>query len=92
MSVYGIFSSLMAVNIQVEKHTGESVANLLRRFTKRVKTSGILTRVRGNRYYTRIKSENVRQGEKLRKIARTVEFEKNYKLGKVQTGSATTRR
>lgn len=81
---YAIFSPHMATNIQVEKHTGESTANLLRRFTKRVRSAGILTRMRGIRYYERSKSENVHKFSKLRKLARAAEFEKNYKLGKVE--------
>lgn len=82
----------MATNIQVEKHTGESTANLLRRFTKRVRGSGILTRMRGLRYYERVKSENVNKFSKLRKLARAAEFDKNYKLGKVELPTRGARR
>lgn len=77
----------MAVNIQVDKHSGESTANLLRRFSKRVKSSGMITRMRGIRYYTRDKSENVNHVAKLRKLARTAEFEKLFKLGKAEFGN-----
>ncbi|OGG58962.1 hypothetical protein A3C89_03695 [Candidatus Kaiserbacteria bacterium RIFCSPHIGHO2_02_FULL_50_50] len=76
----------MAVNIQVEKHSGESTANILRRFSKRAKTSGIVQRMRGIRYYVREKSENVNKASKLRKIERAAQFEKDYKLGKVDKG------
>lgn len=78
----------MAVNIQIEKHSGESTANLLRRFSKGTKSSGILQRMRGLRYYARFKSENVNKASKLRKLVRSAEFEKLYKLGKIELGKA----
>lgn len=73
----------MATNVQVEKNQNESSANVIRRFTKRVQNSGIIRRMRGNRYYTREKSANVRKEARLKKLAKKEEYERLYKLGKV---------
>lgn len=74
----------MATNVQVDKNTNESSANVIRRFTKRVQGAGIIPKVRGGRYYTRTKSENVQRTAKLKKIGKRETYEKLVKLGKVQ--------
>ena len=74
----------MAKNIEVEKNQNESTANLMRRFTKRVQGSGIIQRVRKDRYFKRDKSDNVRRSAKLQKLEKTVKYEKLVKLGKIQ--------
>ncbi|MAZ56910.1 hypothetical protein CL653_03900 [bacterium] len=73
----------MPVNVQVEKNNNESSANVIRRFTKRVQNAGIVRRMRGNRYYTRIKSANVRKMSRLKKLDKQVTYERNLKLGKI---------
>ncbi|MBX2866704.1 30S ribosomal protein S21 [Candidatus Kaiserbacteria bacterium] len=74
----------MAHNVQVEKNNQESTANLIRRFTRRVQGAGIIPRMRGNRYYSRTKSENVRKEARLKKLAGKEAYEKLLKLGKIQ--------
>jgi ribosomal protein S21 len=74
----------MASNVQVEKNQNESSANVIRRFTKRMQGAGVIPRVRKLRYYTRIKSENVRQKGRLKKLGKAAAYEKELKLGKVQ--------
>jgi len=74
----------MATNVEVEKNNNESSANIIRRFTKRVQGAGIVPKVRNGRYRTRIKSRNVQRRAKLKKIDKSVEYEKLIKLGKVQ--------
>ena len=76
--------SLMATNVEVEKNNNESSANVIRRFTKRVQGSGIIPRMRKNRYYARTKSENVRKAGRLKKLDKKAEYEKQLKLGKIQ--------
>jgi ribosomal protein S21 len=72
----------MATNVQVEKNTNESSANVIRRFTKRVQGAGIVPKVRGGRYYTRIKSRNVQRTAKLKKLEKRVAMDKLIRLGK----------
>jgi len=74
----------MATNVQVEKNQNESTSNVIRRFTKRVQGAGIIPKVRGGRYYSRIKSRNVQKFARLKKLGRKEEYEKLLKLGKVQ--------
>jgi ribosomal protein S21 len=80
----------MAINVQIDKNNNESSANVIRRFQKRVQNSGIVRRLRDNRYYKRIKSENVRRSARLKKLTKKTAYERLYKLGK--TPEAPTRR
>lgn len=74
----------MATNVEVEKNNNESSANVIRRFTKRVQGAGIVPKVRGGRYYERVKSRNVQRTSKLKKLEKREVYEKLVKLGKVQ--------
>ncbi len=74
----------MAINVQIEKNNNESSANVIRRFTKRVQGSGIIPRMRKNRYFTRLKSENVRKTGRLKKLNKKAIYEEQLKLGKIQ--------
>lgn len=74
----------MAINVQVDKNNNESSANVIRRFTKRVQSAGIVQKVRGSRYYTRLKSRNVDRMAKLKKLDRKLAYEKLLKLGKIK--------
>ena len=73
----------MAINVQVDKNNNESSANVIRRFTKRVQGAGIIPKVRTGRYYTRIKSGNVKRMAKLKKLGKKETYEKLLKLGKI---------
>lgn len=74
----------MATNVEVVKNNNESSANVIRRFTKRVQGAGIIPKVRGGRYFSRIKSRNVQRFAKLKKLGKREVYEKMVKLGKVQ--------
>lgn len=74
----------MAINVQIEKNTNESSANVIRRFTKRVQGAGIIPRIRKSRYYARTKSENVQKTARLKKLNKKVIYEMQLKLGKIQ--------
>lgn len=74
----------MATNVEVEKNNQESTANLIRRFTKRVQGSGIITRMRKNRYHKRTKSPTVNKMAKLKKLEKKEKYEMMLKLGKIQ--------
>ncbi len=74
----------MATNVEVEKNNQESTANLIRRFTKRVQGSGIINRIRKNRYRKRVKSDMVNRVAKLKKLGKKKVYETALKLGKIQ--------
>ncbi len=73
----------MATNAEVTKNEGESVINLIRRFSKRVQGAGVITRIRGNRYYTRSKSKSVQRKGALKRISKRDEIAELIKLGKM---------
>lgn len=73
----------MAVNIEVSKNEGESVINMVRRFSKRVQGAGIINRMRGIRYHSRTKSKYVQKKKTLKSIARREEVMELIKLGKM---------
>ncbi len=74
----------MAINVEVAKNGSESTANLIRRFTKRMQGAGIVQKIRGGRYFKRIKSENVNRKAKLIKLSKQEKYETLLKLGKIQ--------
>jgi len=82
----------MAINVEVEKNSNESSANVIRRFTKRVQGAGIVPKVRGGRYFNRIKSGNVRRTAKLKKLNKAEAYDKLVKLGVVQEHRGRGRR
>lgn len=73
----------MATNVQVEKNNNESTANLIRRFTKRMQGSGIVNRIRKERYFKRTKSRNVGKTARLIKLEKKEKYDTMLKLGKI---------
>ncbi len=73
----------MSVNVEVTKNNNENPVNLIRRFTKRVKGSGILPRMRSSVYHKRPESGFKKKQHTLRSIERRGEIERLKKLGKM---------
>ncbi len=69
--------------VQITKKENESTGSLLRRFTRAVKLSSLLTRARGRRYYEPGKSEFQKKREALRKVEWQKDMERQRKLGKI---------
>lgn len=69
--------------LEIKKDTRETSQNLVRRFSKRVKQSGILLRARKGRFHARNKSRNTRRRSALRREEKKKEYEKLIKLGKI---------
>lgn len=74
----------MTVNAEVQKNEGESAVNLIRRFSKRVQGAQVIPRMRGRRYYARIKSGNVVRKQTLKVLKRREEVQELIKLGKME--------
>lgn len=70
--------------IEVKRVGSESNANLLRRFTKRVQSSGNLRRARDLQFSQRHKSELKKKQEALKRITKRLKIEKLRKLGKIR--------
>ena len=72
----------MAVIIEVTKNGTENSASIIRRFTRRVQESGIVQKVKGNRYAERAKSKLSQKASALKRLSRRKEIERLKKLGK----------
>lgn len=70
------------INIELTKNSNENNLGLLRRFSKRVKSSGITQRVRSIRYNQRDESKYTRKKKTLKSLRRKVEIEEMIKMGK----------
>lgn len=73
----------MAVNAEVTKNDNETAVNLIRRFSKRVQGAGLVQRMRNHRYYSRVKSREVRRKQTLKVIKRREDVQELIKLGKM---------
>lgn len=67
--------------IEVRKREGESAANTLFNFTKRVKRSGILKEVRARKFHDRPVSRIKRRQSAIHREAKRAEVERMKKLG-----------
>ncbi|MDO8470665.1 MAG: hypothetical protein Q7S63_01685 [bacterium] len=65
----------------VRKQERETAQGLIRRFTRRVKDSGVLNQARKTRFRQHAKSKTVRKKTALRKLETRKEYEKLVKLG-----------
>ena len=70
--------------IEVKKNTNENNATLLRRFSRKVMDSGIIPRVKNNRYSERKPSERSEKVMALRRMNRAKAVEKLKKQGKMK--------
>jgi hypothetical protein len=68
--------------LEVKKQNRENTQSLVRRFSRRIKQSGILNRVRRNRFRKRIKSENMQKRTALRKVELRIQHALEEKMEK----------
>ncbi len=73
----------MVTHIQVSKHEQETSPSVIRRFTKRVQESGVLSKARTLRAWKRAPSRLVRRKQTLKLITRRTEVARLVKLGKM---------
>ncbi len=70
--------------LEIKKEGRETSQNLVRRFSRRIKQSGILRRARKSRFWEKEKSPQMKKRSALRREQLKVEYEKLEKLGKVK--------
>jgi len=75
----------MIINAEVQRGASESNANLLRRFTKKVRGGGFLEHIKAIRYKERSQSKTTRKKLALRRLEWKAKIEELEKLGKIQT-------
>ncbi len=68
--------------LEIKKEGRETSQNLVRRFSRRMKQSGILLRARKARFRKRPKSNQMKKRSALRREELKKEYEKMEKLGK----------
>jgi len=71
------------MSLEIKKDNRETSQNLLRRFSKAIKQSGILIQARKNQFNKREKSETMKKMAALRREEGKIEYEKLRKLGKL---------
>jgi len=73
----------MMTHVNVTANTTENGTNLIRRFTKQVRGTGIVMTVKGRRYYTRKNSTFKARNKALRRIENIKKYEHLAKMGKL---------
>lgn len=77
------FWLMPTVNVEIKKTGNENAMSLIRRFSRKMQESGIIPKVKGQRYSERGLSKLSQKNMALRKLARRVEVERLKKLGKM---------
>ncbi len=73
----------MAINVEITKNNNESTPSIIRRFSKQVRESGILPRVREIRFFERKPSKYKKKVRALKRMERAAEVETLKKLGRM---------
>jgi len=69
------------IQVEVKKNNNETNASIIRRFTKRVQESTILSTARAHRYSERLPSEYTKKKNALKRINKHKEVARLKKLG-----------
>ena len=69
--------------VEVRKNKNENSLSLIKRFSRKVRGTGILRAVRAKRYHERDMSEFKKKQSRLRNLTKKAEYEKLKKLGKL---------
>lgn len=78
-----------AVRVEVRRGKNESSASLIRRFSRRAQGLNLVRGLRGQRYFSRVKSKNVQHARAMVKGARRAEYNELVKLGKIDPAART---
>jgi ribosomal protein S21 len=74
---------MSTTNVDIKKTGHENALSLIRRFSRKMQETGIIQKVKGNRYSTRDVSKLAKKNMALRRLARLQEIERLKKLGKM---------
>lgn len=74
----------MATNVDIKKNKKDNAVGMLRKFTRKMRNSGVLRKKRSLRYFERSKSDFQKKEDKLTKLQKQKDFERKEKLGLVQ--------
>lgn len=71
----------MATNVDIKKTKNDNNLGLLRKFSRKVKQSGVLQKKRSLRYFDRNVSDFKKKANALNKIEKRAEYEHKEKMG-----------
>ena len=71
------------INAEVSKAGNENALSLLRKFSRRVQGTGLMRRVRADRYHNRPTSKTTRKKRALTCLAKRSRFQQLVKEGKI---------
>jgi hypothetical protein len=78
-----IIAPMSTVNVEIKRNGTENALGVIRRFSRKMQESGIIPKVKGERYNVRPMSKLAEKNMKIRRLARRVEVERLKKLGKM---------
>lgn len=70
------------INVEITRNPGETSLSIIRRFSRKVQSFGVIPRVRSLRYNSRVQSHYKIKQRALKGIARRTEMAELIKLGK----------
>ena len=70
------------INVEINRNPGENALGVLRRFSRKVQSSGVIPRVRSLRFSSRTQSPYKMKQKALKQINRRAEMAQLVKLGK----------
>ncbi|MEK7650373.1 MAG: hypothetical protein AAB364_00670 [Patescibacteria group bacterium] len=73
----------MITTVEVQREGNESNSSVLRRFTKRVQSSGVVKRAKSLRYNARPQSHFKKKKSALTRLTRKISYDRLKKLGKI---------
>tara|TARA_B100001179_G_C18360661_1_gene304748 strand:- start:93 stop:335 length:243 start_codon:yes stop_codon:yes gene_type:complete len=74
----------MATNVDIKKTKNDNNLGLLRKFSRKVKISGVLQKKRSLRYFDRADSDFKKKANALTKIQKRKEYEHKEKMGLIK--------
>ena len=70
------------INVEINRNPGENAVSMLRRFSRKVQSSGVIPRKRSLRYNSRVQSHYKIKMKTLKTLARKANTAELIKLGK----------
>lgn len=80
----------MSVNVEVQKSGNETALATIRKFSRRVQSTGLVKSTRNRRYYARGASKIVKKKRALKRIKRRAEYQQLVKEGKIAEAPTRT--
>ncbi|MDD3530990.1 MAG: 30S ribosomal protein S21 [Candidatus Pacebacteria bacterium] len=81
-----------STRVEVRRGKNESTMALIRRFTRRAQSLGLVREMRDRRYYERTRSKNVEHKRALVSKVRRENYNELVKLGKIDPAAKKTRK